>query len=107
MYTASVGYFALTYPSIPWKEYSNTFLADVVKIDENYTINISDVVPEVELLLKKTPARVLANYITWRVIQDSIDFTLDDKLINRINMQYFVTYGTVRGPPRLVLYSSL
>ncbi|XP_033212281.1 neprilysin-2-like [Belonocnema kinseyi] len=50
------------YPSIPWKEYFNKMLNSV-------------------LLIKKTPKRVVANYLCWKAVEDSLAF-LPEKLLN-------------------------
>ena len=73
------------YPSIPWKEYLNTLLAGVTEIDENEIVNVvkPNFIAGLEKLLKTTSSRVLANYITWRVIRDSIDYTFTDELGNK------------------------
>ena len=84
----------------------NIFLADIVKVDEYETISVNHVVNEIEILLKKTPVRVLANYITWRVILGSVGLALNERLRKSQLMLNSVMYGTVESSPRLVLYSS-
>ena len=102
----SLGLLSYLSPSIPWIEYLNTFLLGVTEVDENETVYASDEIVGIGSLLKKTPARVLANYLTWRVILDSVSLIRNERLGNSQLMLNSVMYGTVESSPRLVLYSS-
>ena len=72
------------YPSIDWKEYLNGLLFGITELQENEIINVSEpnFIAGLEKLLNKTSPRALANYLMWRVIQDSIEFTVNDDLRN-------------------------
>ena len=93
------------YPSIPWKEYLNTLLSGITEIQQNEIINVFEpkFIAGLEKLLKTTSPRVLANYATWRVIRESIDFTLNDDLRNRQLKFKSVLSGISVRPSRLVL----
>ncbi|XP_033212286.1 neprilysin-2-like [Belonocnema kinseyi] len=70
------------YPSIPWKEYFSTLFPSAA-IDDYALIRV--IMPsffdKFETLMKKTPKRVLANYLLWRAILDSGNY-LNSKIFN-------------------------
>ena len=103
----SLGLLSYLSPSIPWKEYLNTFLLGVTKVDENEVVFANDVIVGIGTLLKKTPARVLANYLVWRVIQESVHLTLNERLRNNQHTFYSVLYDLPKNSPvpRLVVHS--
>ena len=99
----SLGLLSYLSPSIPWKEYLNTFLLGVTEVDENETVFANDVIVGIGSLLKKTPARVLANYLTWRVIIDSVGL-IHNSFRNSQLPLYSAMSGAPEFPPRLFLH---
>ncbi|XP_043285771.1 neprilysin-2-like [Venturia canescens] len=68
-----------TYKSIPWEEYFNGLLPSPLTVEEDEVILVSapSYVEKLEKLLAKTPKRVLANYLMWRVMQPFVDHLND------------------------------
>ncbi|XP_011495889.1 PREDICTED: neprilysin-1-like [Ceratosolen solmsi marchali] len=64
------------YPGIDWLDYSNTLLAphSRVELDELVNVVVPSFLEEFIQLIKKTPKRVLANYVFWRVASSSASF---------------------------------
>ncbi|XP_014091152.2 neprilysin-2 isoform X1 [Bactrocera oleae] len=64
------------YPYVQWVDYTNALLPNKIKVDENEPVNLS--VPsffeELGPLLERTPNRVIANYMMWRIHAFSIVF---------------------------------
>lgn len=61
------------YSTIPWKIYLNKLLPSKIKIDDNEKIIVlvPDFIENMEKLIAKTPKKIIANYIMWKVFQDS------------------------------------
>lgn len=61
------------YPNIPWTEYLNGLLAPhgQVKTNEAIVVEAPSYLKFFSVLISNTPKRVLANYISWRVLKDS------------------------------------
>ncbi|XP_014207875.1 neprilysin-2-like [Copidosoma floridanum] len=89
------------FPSIPWIEYFNTILAPTTSVteDEVVVVNVPTFITELEKLLMKTPKRVLANYLMWRVAESSIDY-LDDEIRKQPFEFYKITKGIKKRKPR-------
>ncbi|KAI5641316.1 peptidase family m13 domain-containing protein [Phthorimaea operculella] len=68
------------YPKIPWLEYINKLLAPHVQVglDEVAIVNVPAYITEVQLLLDKTPNRVQANYVMWRVAGASVSYLTEE-----------------------------
>ena len=97
---ATVGAFSLYYPNMPWEEYLNSFLSGIVKVNDEEVLEINVFFEGIYQLLKVTPPRILANYLTWRVILDSIIYIRHDGLIkSRLNV-LSAKYGITKYPPR-------
>ncbi|XP_014207873.1 neprilysin-2-like [Copidosoma floridanum] len=89
------------FPSIPWMEYFNTILAPTTSVteDEVVVVNVPTFITELEKLLMKTPKRVLANYLMWRVAGSSVSY-LNDEMRKR-QFEFFKTYeGKTEHEPR-------
>ena len=94
------------FPSIPWKEYLNTFLSGITEVQEDEVVNVAEpnFIAGFEKLLKTTSSRVLANHLTWNLIQVSIDFIFNEELRNR-QLKFKSMFSGVREfPPRLVIF---
>lgn len=67
------------YPYISWLEYLNNLTYPNIVIDENYEIRIESAVYIVGVheILANTTRRVQANYMLWRLIDDSVDYLND------------------------------
>ncbi|XP_055853046.1 neprilysin-2 isoform X2 [Episyrphus balteatus] len=69
-----------SYPYISWKEYINVLLPAQLSIDDDEPINVS--VPSffeaLGPLLAKTPKRIIANYMMWRIHAFSISFLSEE-----------------------------
>lgn len=63
------------YPEISWLSYLNSILYPHEKLEssEEIVINLPHIFKHLVELYKKTPKRVLANYICWRVAMESAD----------------------------------
>lgn len=79
------------YPTIPWLEYINTILFPnaVVNEDEIVIVYAPAYISKLETLLEKTPKRVQANYILWRVVVSSVG-SLTEQLRRR-QLAFFTT----------------
>ncbi|XP_026318121.1 neprilysin-2 [Hyposmocoma kahamanoa] len=64
------------FPKIPWFNYINRLLAPHVKVDMNEIaiVNVPKYISDLEILLEKTPKRVQANYVMWRVAGASVSY---------------------------------
>lgn len=89
------------YPYIPWVEYINALLPKTLQIDENEVIIVS--VPtfftKLGQLLEKTPKRVIANYMMWRITAFS-SFFLTEELRKRQLIYSTVVSGKQEQEPR-------
>ncbi|XP_042232177.1 neprilysin-2-like isoform X3 [Homarus americanus] len=67
-------------PEIPWLEYINSILTPffTVTIQEPVIVNVPSYVKKLGKLLIKTPKRVIANYMLWRVTAASVSFLSED-----------------------------
>lgn len=65
---------------VPWVEYINTILPKSVRVDENeiVIVYVPSYFQNLEVLLKSTPKRVLANYVMWRATSASISYLTED-----------------------------
>ncbi|XP_016836925.1 neprilysin-2 [Nasonia vitripennis] len=73
------------YPSIPWLELISEVLnLSNVSVDENEVVIVNDLnfFSKIEKLIARTPKRVIANYLIWQVVYDSIDY-LPDAFLDR------------------------
>lgn len=67
------------YPVVPWDEYfKNTIKSELEPTDQIVVLSPS-FLRNLSTLLDKTPKRVLANYLSWRVVKDSAE-TLSKKI---------------------------
>ncbi|CAK1588785.1 unnamed protein product [Parnassius mnemosyne] len=64
------------FPKIPWLTYINRLLAPHVKVglEEIAIVNVPKYITDLEMLLEKTPRRVQANYVMWRVSGASVSY---------------------------------
>ncbi|XP_033212282.1 neprilysin-2-like [Belonocnema kinseyi] len=64
------------YPSIPWNKYFNTLLklAFVIGDDEIIKVSVPAFFEKFEILINETPKRVLANYLSWKAVDESVPF---------------------------------
>ncbi|XP_030375885.1 neprilysin-2 isoform X2 [Scaptodrosophila lebanonensis] len=69
-----------SYPYVQWVDYINALLPEGLQITEDEPINLS--VPsffdDLGKLLAKTPSRVIANYMMWRIHAFSVGFLTDE-----------------------------
>ncbi|XP_069975809.1 neprilysin-2-like isoform X2 [Penaeus vannamei] len=75
-------------PEIPWLQYFNTILSPFheINIDEPVVVGVPDYVKNLGKLLTRTPKRVIANYMLWRVTAASVGYLTDDA--RDIQLQY-------------------
>ena len=69
------------YPSIPWVEYFNRILSSNVSFvtdDEIVVVDVPSYITDLERLLEKTPKRVQANYVMWRVAASTVSYLNSD-----------------------------
>ncbi|XP_015110388.2 neprilysin-2-like [Diachasma alloeum] len=68
------------YPSIPWKEYFNRVLPPSVRVGNCDVIirQAASYIKSLEELMGKTPKRVQANYVMWRVVESSLSYMNDE-----------------------------
>lgn len=68
------------YPFVDWKEYINNLLPPTVRVDDNeiVIVNVPSFISDLDNLLKKTPKRVQANYVMWRVAGASVSYLTDE-----------------------------
>ncbi|KAI8430848.1 hypothetical protein MSG28_000996 [Choristoneura fumiferana] len=64
------------FPKIPWLEYINRLLAPHIEVglEEIAIVNVPKYISELQVLLEKTPKRVQANYVMWRVAGASVSY---------------------------------
>ncbi|KAG0730217.1 Neprilysin-2 [Chionoecetes opilio] len=67
-------------PEIPWLEYINRIISPffIVKTDEAVIVNVPEYVKNLGKLLTRTPKRVIANYMMWRVTGASVGYLNED-----------------------------
>ncbi|XP_058810369.1 neprilysin-2-like isoform X1 [Phymastichus coffea] len=72
------------YPNISWLEYLNNLTYPNFMVDETFEVRLESSIylAGVQGLLANTTRRVVANYMIWRVIDDSIDY-LNDEIRNK------------------------
>lgn len=88
------------YPSFSWLRYINTILADNdIKSSEIVILQSPGYIKSLEKLLITTPRRIVANYIFWRVVENSVSF-LSSKLRVRLLDYSRSVSGTIALPPR-------
>lgn len=92
----------LTYPFInDWVGYINAQLPDGIDVNENELVNIR--VPlftkNLGVLLDKTPKRVMANYMIWRLIADRL-YNLNEELLSRALKYNKLLTGVDKQKPR-------
>ena len=80
----------------------NSLLPGIVEIDENEILRISVVIAGIGDLLEQISPRTLANYAMWRVILDSVSYTLNEGLSSSWLNLLFAMHGVGKYPPRLV-----
>ncbi|KAL7644945.1 UNVERIFIED_CONTAM: hypothetical protein RMT77_004762 [Armadillidium vulgare] len=86
---------------IDWVEYFNTLLPYGIQVDESERIGVSDpnYFRNLKKLLDKTPKRVVANYLLWRVAAASASYLSED--IRKLQLQYSKKLtGKSVNPPR-------
>ncbi|OWR48508.1 zinc metalloprotease [Danaus plexippus plexippus] len=68
------------FPRIPWLAYINRLLSPHVQVglDEVTIVNVPKYITDLEDLLEKTPKRVQANYVMWRVAGASVSYLTED-----------------------------
>ncbi|KAK6634979.1 hypothetical protein RUM44_000228 [Polyplax serrata] len=68
------------FPSIPWLEYFNRLLPKHIQInsDEVVIVSVPTFIKQLEILLSRTPKRVLANYVIWRAVGASVSYLTED-----------------------------
>ncbi|NP_001036959.1 neutral endopeptidase 24.11 [Bombyx mori] len=68
------------FPKVPWLEYINRLLAPHITVDVNELtiVSVPKYITDLEALLEKTPKRVQANYVMWRVAGASVSYLTDD-----------------------------
>ncbi|CAH4038346.1 neprilysin-2 isoform X2 [Pieris brassicae] len=68
------------FPKIPWLTYVNKLLAPHVQVslDEIAIVNVPKYLTDLEILLEKTPKRVQANYVMWRVAGASVSYLTEE-----------------------------
>ncbi|XP_038216679.1 neprilysin-2 [Zerene cesonia] len=64
------------FPKIPWLTYVNRLLAPHIQVglEEIAIVNVPKYFSDLEVLLEKTPKRVQANYVMWRVAGASVSY---------------------------------
>ncbi|XP_045509587.1 neprilysin-2 [Colias croceus] len=68
------------YPKIPWLSYVNRLLAPHIEVglDEIVIVDVPKYFSDLEILLEKTPKRVQANYVMWRVAGASVSYLTEE-----------------------------
>ncbi|XP_068217910.1 neprilysin-2 isoform X3 [Palaemon carinicauda] len=63
-------------PEIPWLEYINTLLSPFFEVqsDEPVVVSSKEMVKNLGKLIARTPKRVIANYMMWRVTAASVGY---------------------------------
>ncbi|XP_063992920.1 neprilysin-2-like [Diachasmimorpha longicaudata] len=85
------------YPSIPWKEYFSRLLPPSVRVGNCEVIirKGASYIKSLEELMERTPKRVQANYVMWRVVESSLAY-MNDQMKER-ELQWW-TGKTEREP---------
>ncbi|KAH8310551.1 hypothetical protein KR044_001900, partial [Drosophila immigrans] len=73
-----------TYPYVDWVDYLNALLPEGLSVQDDAIINlpVPPFVEELGKLLARTPNRVIANYLMWRIHEFSVGF-LSEEFHNR------------------------
>ena len=89
------------YPGINWIEYINNILKPHSSLNDDEFINIAvlSYLNDLDVLLKSTPKRVLANYAMWRITKESIPM-LSERLRDRLTEFSKTLTGTSVKSPR-------
>lgn len=89
------------YPYIQWKEYINALLPTGLQIgdDEQIVVSVPTYFEALGKLLERTPKRVIANYVMWRMTAFSSYF-LTEKLRNRQLVYSMAVSGKQTQEPR-------
>ncbi|XP_033220987.1 neprilysin-2-like [Belonocnema kinseyi] len=79
-----------TYPFVHWKKYFNTILksAFVIGDEEIIKVSVPTFFAKLRPLLKKTPKKVLANYLVWQVLEGQIQGSFSKGECLDITSQY-------------------
>lgn len=66
----------LKYPDIGWKEYINQILHPyyIIQSNELVIVKNQEYMKSLSELISRTPKRILANYVIWRVVEESVPF---------------------------------
>ncbi|KAK5647008.1 hypothetical protein RI129_005472 [Pyrocoelia pectoralis] len=91
-----------TFPFLNWMEYIQNLLdiPDIeIKYDEIVTVTVPNFFTELEILLQKTPKRVLSNYAMSAAVF-SASFYLTRQLRDRLHEFYKVVTGQLERTPR-------
>lgn len=75
------------FPYIDWLHFIESVIPNDIKIDdkEKIYVNLSKYFERLELTLKETRNRTIANYLIWRAILGSSVYFNDQNLTNHIN----------------------
>ena len=89
------------YPGIDWIEYINNILKPHSSLNDDDFINVAVLtyLNDLDVLLKSTPKRVMANYAMWRVTKDSIHL-LSERLNDLSTAFSKATTGSSAKAPR-------
>ena len=89
-------------PNTPWLEYINNILTEPVASvtgDEVIIVNVPEFIKKMSSLLEKTPARVQANYLMWRVAASTMGYMTEEA--EKIGLKYAKKLtGQSDKPPR-------
>lgn len=88
-------------PFIHWKKYINNLLPNTVQVKDDEVVIVTGLMYLVDLekLIQKTPNRVLANYLMWRVVFSSIEYL--NKVIRNRRLRYLTKLvGRTKYEPR-------
>ena len=83
-----------THPSIPWYQIFNKVLKPSgISIGSHEIVIVEDMefIADLEELIKITPKRVIANYLTWRVVHDTLP-SLSDRF-QKIHDRFAIIVG--------------
>lgn len=86
-------------PQIDWVQYLNMVLARPVNASEPVVVFALNYIQDLVILLRKTPSRVIANYLLWRFIRHRAN-NLDDRFQEAKQQFYYVLFGREESPPR-------
>lgn len=89
------------YTYIQWVEHINALLPEPLSVHENdsVVIKVPSYLESLELLLKDTPARVIANYMMWRTIENSASYLT--KELFKLKFEFFKVGNGHQKPHRL------